>query len=127
MECNFVTRDTSQIERSVLKELAYANIPAMLLTLDTSHLDISPLKDSLPANKSPISVTRDTSHSAIGPYEPLEQSPSGDNLRHASIALVSSALDCGKNAEIGWVRGWVGRVGSVGRGVDKIVEANFNC
>ena len=43
-------------------------------------------------------VTLDTSHSPIGPCGPLEQSPSGDNFRHVSTALLSCTLDCGTNA-----------------------------
>ena len=43
----------------------------------------------------------DKSHSPIGPYGPLGQSPSGDNFRHASAALLSACLDCGKNAGVG--------------------------
>ena len=45
-----------------------------------------------------MSVTRDTSHSAIGPCGPLKQLPCGDNLRHASTALLSCTLDSGENA-----------------------------
>ena len=44
----------------------------------------------------------DTSHSPISPRGPLEQSPSGDNLRQASTALLSLGLDFGENAEVGW-------------------------
>ena len=42
-------------------------------------------------------MTCDTSHSPIGPYVSKEQSPLGDNLRHASTAGLSSFLDCGEN------------------------------
>ena len=38
----------------------------------------------------------DTSQSLIGPCGPLEQWPSGDNSRHASMALLSSGVDCGE-------------------------------
>ena len=48
-----------------------------------------------------MSVTLDTSQSAIGPCRPLKQLPLGGNLRHAPTALLSSALDCGENAEVG--------------------------
>ena len=50
-----------------------------------------------------ISFTLDTSHSAIDPCRPLEQSPFGNNLRHALTAVLSSTLDRGKNA-VGGVR-----------------------
>ena len=45
-----------------------------------------------------MSVILDTSHSPIGPCGPLEQSPFGDSLRHASTALLSCTFDSGKNA-----------------------------
>ena len=45
---------------------------------------------------------RDTSHSPIVPCGPLEQSPFGDNFRHALTALLSSGLDSGENAGVGW-------------------------
>ena len=45
-----------------------------------------------------MSVTLDTSNSLIGPCGPLEQSPFGDSLMHASTALLSCTFDCGKNA-----------------------------
>ena len=45
-----------------------------------------------------MSVTLDTSHSAIGPCGLSGQSPSGDNFRHASTALLSSLPVCGENA-----------------------------
>ena len=48
-----------------------------------------------------MSVTLDTFHSRIGPCVPLEQSPVGDTSRHASTALLSSALDFGENASAG--------------------------
>ena len=38
-------------------------------------------------------VTLDTSHSTIGPCGPFEQSPLGDNLRHAPTASLSSTAD----------------------------------
>ena len=40
-----------------------------------------------------MSLTLDTSHSAIGPFWPPEQSPLGDNLRHASTAPLRSIGD----------------------------------
>ena len=49
-------------------------------------------------NISDMDDTLDTSHSAIGPCGLLEQSFFGDNLRHVSTALLSSALDT--NAEV---------------------------
>ena len=52
-----------------------------------------------------ISVTLLTSHSPIGPCGPLEQSLSSwDSPRHASTAPLSSVLDCGENAVVGWGR-----------------------
>ena len=65
----------------------------MLVALDTSHLDMSPLKEFTLANTRLMSVTLDMSHSAIGPCAPLEQSPLGDNWRHASTAAWSSVVD----------------------------------
>ena len=47
-----------------------------------------------------MSATSDTSQSPIGPCGPSEQSPFGDSLRHASTALLSSALDCGENTGV---------------------------
>ena len=44
------------------------------------------------------SVTLDTSHSPTGPREPPRQSPVRDTFRHASMALLSSDFDRGKNA-----------------------------
>ena len=40
-----VTEDTSQEDRSPLKEVASANIPYMLVTEETSQEDRSPLKE----------------------------------------------------------------------------------
>ena len=51
-----------------------------------------------------MSVIAETSHSPIGPYGPSEQSPSGENSRHALIAPLSSVLDCGENAAVGYSR-----------------------
>ena len=48
-------------------------------------------------NYQPMSVTRNTSHSPIGPCGPVEQLPTGDSLRQASRALLSSSFDCGEN------------------------------
>ena len=73
----------------------------MLVTLDTSHLEMSPLKeDVVPLKIDAMLVTLDTFHSPIGPVEPLEQLPCGDSLRHATTAILSSALDCGENAAV---------------------------
>ena len=49
-----------------------------------------------------MSVTLDTSHAPTAPC--LEQSPFGDNFRHASTALLSLGLECGENA--GGGAGW---------------------
>ena len=48
-----------------------------------------------------MSETLDAFHSRIGPCVALEQSPVGDTSRHASTALLSSALDFGENARAG--------------------------
>ena len=45
-----------------------------------------------------MSATFETSHSPIDPRGLLEQSPSGDSLRHVPTALLSCTLDCGTNA-----------------------------
>merc|ERR1719182_1365157 len=86
-------RETPHLERSPLNEVAHANIALMVATLDTSHFEMSPLKALAPSNILSMSVTLDTSHSPIGPCGPLEQSPFGDNFRHASISSLSSVLD----------------------------------
>ena len=70
----------------------------MLVTLDTSHFEMSPLKVRLESKIVVISVTDDTSQFPIGPCGLLEQSPGGDCLRHAPMALLSCTLDCGTNA-----------------------------
>ena len=70
----------------------------MFVTLDTFHFERSPLNELRSENISDMEDTPDTSHSAIGPCGLLEQSFFGDNLRHASTALLSSALDT--NAEV---------------------------
>ena len=87
------TLDTSHLEMSPLNNVANANMSDMIVTLDTSHFERSPSNNLAPENIQLTSVTRDTSHSAIGPFGPLEQSPFGSNLKHASTALSSSALD----------------------------------
>ena len=58
---------------------------------------MSPLKDAAPMKMSLVSVILDKSHASIGPYGLLEQFPFGDMSRHASTALLSSTLNCGKN------------------------------
>ena len=68
-------------------------MPDMVVTRDTSHFDMSPLNDFALVNTLLMSVMLDTSHSAIDPCGPVGQSPIGDNLTHASTALVSSVLD----------------------------------
>ena len=108
-----VTRDTSHLDKSWSKEVATANIQPMSVTRDTSHLDKSWSKEVATANIWCMSVTRDTSHSPIGPRFPAEQLPTGENLRHFLIALLSSSRDGAENAAVdGWVgqhcRGWVG-------------------
>ena len=93
-----VTLDTSHCERSLLNDFAQWNISDMSLTFDTSHFEM-PLRNNFASeNMRLMSVTLDTSQSLIAPCGPLEQSPFGDNLRHASTALLSFALDRGKRA-----------------------------
>ena len=88
-----VTRDTSHLEMSPLKDLASLNMPFIVVTLDTSHFEMSPLKEFSRTNNPRMSVTLDTSHSAIGPYRPVGQSPFGERSRHPYTALRSSSLD----------------------------------
>ena len=62
---------------------------------------------AVPKTSPPVDVGKsaprslDTSHSPIGPCGPVEQSPFGDNLRHASMALLSSDFDCGEKTAVG--------------------------
>ena len=77
----------------------------MSVTLDTSHFERSPINKVAKENSRCILTMLDTSYSMIGPYGQLNKSPSGDNFRHASTALLSSVLDCGDNAGVGWGRG----------------------
>ena len=95
------TLDTSHFARSPLNDVAPRNMPLISSTLDTSHLDTSPSKNFAWANTRLMSVTRDTSHSPIDPCGPLEHSPFGDSLMHASTALLSCTLDCGENTDVG--------------------------
>ena len=88
-----VTLVTSHFETSVLNNVVLKNIPCMEVTRDTSQFEISPLKEFALANKPRISLALDTSHVAISPCGAWEQSPVGDNLRHASTAPLISALD----------------------------------
>ena len=65
-----------------------------------------------------MSVVLDTSHSPIGPCELSEQSPFGDCSRHASTALLSSALDCSEIAGVVFL--WIVRCGlKVLKGVEQ--------
>merc|ERR1712032_1783541 len=92
-----VTLETSHFEMSPLNADAPKNMARMFRTLDTSHFEMSPLNEILSENIWLISTTLDTSHSPIEPFGPLEQSPSGDSLRHALTALWNSVLDFGEN------------------------------
>ena len=66
---------------------------------------------------------RDTSHSPIGPCGPLEQSPFGDNFRHALTALLSSGLVSGENAGVGWGGGkTLGLSSKFGMGYDESMQ-----
>ena len=69
----------------------------MSVTCPTFHVDRSWLNDLASENIEFKLVTWDTSHSPIGPYGPVEQSPTGDSLKHASAAALRSSLSCGKN------------------------------
>ena len=78
------------------KEDANRNIKPMSVTLDTSHLEISPLNEYALKNMELMSVTLDTSQFPSGPCWSSKQSPDmGDFSRHASRALLNSALDFG--------------------------------
>ena len=66
-----------------------------------------------------MSVTLDTPHFPIGPCGPSKQSPFvGETSRHASTALLISALDCGENA------GVRGRVAALSSKILRRVEGN---
>merc|ERR1719201_599634 len=71
-------------------------MPSILVTLRTFHLDRSRLKDLASENILSMLVTWDTSHSPIDTCGPVEQSPTGDRLRHASTAAMRFSLVCGK-------------------------------
>ena len=101
MEDMSSTLDTSHFEMSPLKDVEPRNMALILVTLDTSHFEMSPSKRSAPISMALISVTFDTSHSPIGPCGPAVQSE--DNLRHSSMALLSSDLDGGENAEVNFI------------------------
>ena len=88
-----VTLETFHVEISPWKDDASKNILVIIVTLDMSHLEMSPLNATAPANRCFIFVTRDTSHSPISPYILPEQSPCGDNFRHAPTAGLSSAVE----------------------------------
>ena len=64
-----------------------------------------------------MSVTRETFHSPISPCGLFGQLPSGDSSRHALTTPLSSVLDCGKKAELGWDTA-IGRVVKFG-GVER--------
>ena len=88
-----ITLDLFHFDRSTLNENAPANIATVVFTLETSHFAMPPLKELASSNILSMSVILDTSQSAIGPCEPLGQSPSGDNFRHATTARLNSALE----------------------------------
>merc|ERR1719201_653007 len=67
-------------------------MPSILVTLRTFHLDRSRLKDLALENILSMLVTWDTSHTPIGPCGPVEQSPTGDRLRHALTAAMRCSL-----------------------------------
>ena len=78
----------------------------MSVTVDTSHDEMLWLKDSASQNIPYMSVTWETSHDPIGPFGWFEHAPIRDSVKHASTALLNSAVDCGANVapknEIGW-------------------------
>ena len=89
-----ITLDTSHFEMSRLNDVAPRNMLLMYFTLDTSHLEMSHLLNNLAQETMRyMSCTLDTSHSVIGPCGPLEQSPFGESLMHASTALLTCTLD----------------------------------
>ena len=71
----------------------------MSLTLNTFHFEISPLNDPAPMKMELMSMILDTSHSPIAPCGPAEQSPFGDNFRHAVTLFLSASLVCGENTD----------------------------
>ena len=89
-----MTFDTSQLDISLLNDIALMNIPFRSVTFDTSHLEISQLKDVARQNILAMLVTWDTSHSVIELRLPLK----GYTWRHSSTALLSSALSAGEKA-----------------------------
>ena len=102
-----LTFETSHFEMSLAKDFARLNIPDISTTFDMSHFERSPLNTCRLENMRLISILLDTSQSQIGPCGPLEQRyTKGEvrrdlfemTLRHAPMALLSSALDRGKNA-----------------------------
>ena len=124
-----VTRDTSQMDRSWLKEDARLNMDPMLVTADTSHFDRSWLKADARMNMDPMSVTADTSHfdrsvlnsdayakmdfmlvtaltsqSLIDPCSSSGQSPIGEAWIHSLTASWSCFSDSGLNAAVARVR-----------------------
>ena len=88
----FFTLDTLHFEMSWLNNFAFENMLFMYLVLETSHFEMSPAKFVI-ANAWLISIILDTSHLPMGPCGRL-----GESLRHASIPVLSSELDCGENA-----------------------------
>ena len=115
-----VTADTFHADRSWLKDAALLNIDFMLVTADTSHADRSWLKEGAFENIYAMSTTFDTSHESIGPCGPVEQSPTGDCLRHARTAALRSVVFCGANAAVEATCITVGGA-SLGRGEEKVV------
>ena len=73
----------------------------MSFTLDTFHFETEPMNAGANEKIKDMLLTLDTSHSPIGPCGPVEQSPFGDNFRHASMALLSSDFDCGEKTAVG--------------------------
>ena len=59
-------------------------------------------------NNALMSVTDDTSHEPIGPCSPLAQSPTGDSVKQAPTAVLSSDLSFGLNTAVvgGGASGW---------------------
>ena len=70
-----------------------------MVTADTSQADRSWLKDLAPLNIAYMSVTADTSQAPIGPCELEEQSPTAELFRQTYLASLSSFLDFGANPD----------------------------
>ena len=71
----------------------------MSVTRDTSHLEMSALKDVAPLNNPLMSVMRDTSHVLMAPNRLVVQAPDRDSARQVLTASLSSLVDFGRKTE----------------------------